>query len=264
MKPRRNNPWSSHDVSRRGAIDREFGNRAEHERHRENANLLHHNSWANLKRTVFCCCYSFLNENFKNNETPIPNNSSKDVFLEKKDTLSIPKPQNKSPFPPTLITSPTKTIYIILIIFIFLVIGIIIFYKDMFIHFFNSLSNKKKNEKVDNTSAKVANTSAKVHNTSAKVDLASAKVETTSAKIDDLSKKVDSLIEKSCSPQGAVTELNKKLTKASKTSVSEDGYCYIGYDNGQRECVDVYAGDTCMSGEIFPTMDICINPKLKN
>ena len=48
-----------------------------------------------------------------------------------------------------------------------------------------------------------------------------------------------------------------------EANVTENGYCYIGYDNGQRECVDVYAGDVCMSGEIFPSLDICINPKLR-
>ena len=48
-----------------------------------------------------------------------------------------------------------------------------------------------------------------------------------------------------------------------QANVSADGYCYIGYDDGQRECVDVYAGDVCMSGEIFPSLDVCINPKLR-
>ena len=41
------------------------------------------------------------------------------------------------------------------------------------------------------------------------------------------------------------------------------GYCYIGSDRNVRTCVKVGESDTCMSGEVFPTRDICINPNLK-
>ena len=43
----------------------------------------------------------------------------------------------------------------------------------------------------------------------------------------------------------------------------KQGYCYIGYDNGRRLCMKVGNSDKCMSGEIFPTHDICINPNLR-
>lgn len=43
----------------------------------------------------------------------------------------------------------------------------------------------------------------------------------------------------------------------------KSGYCYIGTDKGYRSCVYVGRGDTCMSGEVFPTIDVCINPKLR-
>ena len=42
------------------------------------------------------------------------------------------------------------------------------------------------------------------------------------------------------------------------------GYCYIGEDRGFRSCVKVSHHDVCMSGDIFPTRDICINPNLRN
>jgi hypothetical protein len=41
------------------------------------------------------------------------------------------------------------------------------------------------------------------------------------------------------------------------------GYCYIGEDRGFRSCIQVGEGDTCMSGDIFPSRDICVNPKLR-
>jgi hypothetical protein len=44
---------------------------------------------------------------------------------------------------------------------------------------------------------------------------------------------------------------------------SKQGYCYIGEDRGFRSCIEVGEGDVCMSGDIFPTKDICINPNLR-
>ena len=44
---------------------------------------------------------------------------------------------------------------------------------------------------------------------------------------------------------------------------SKAGYCYVGEDRGYRSCVKVSEKDICMSGDIFPTHDICINPNLR-
>lgn len=43
----------------------------------------------------------------------------------------------------------------------------------------------------------------------------------------------------------------------------KSGYCYIGEDRGFRSCIEVQNDDECMSGKIFPTRDICINPTLR-
>lgn len=51
-------------------------------------------------------------------------------------------------------------------------------------------------------------------------------------------------------------------TQANKTA-KKSGFCYIGEDRGFRSCVKVNEGDECMSGDIFPTRDICINPNLR-
>jgi hypothetical protein len=51
-------------------------------------------------------------------------------------------------------------------------------------------------------------------------------------------------------------------TQASKAT-SKAGYCYIGEDRGFRSCIQVSDSDTCMSGDIFPTQEICINPTLR-
>jgi len=52
------------------------------------------------------------------------------------------------------------------------------------------------------------------------------------------------------------------VTQASKGK-SKSGYCYIGEDRGFRSCIKVGEGDKCMSGDIFPSQDICINPTLR-
>jgi len=44
---------------------------------------------------------------------------------------------------------------------------------------------------------------------------------------------------------------------------SKSGWCYIGSEQGYRSCSQVGETDTCMSGNIFPTQDICVNPSLR-
>ena len=41
------------------------------------------------------------------------------------------------------------------------------------------------------------------------------------------------------------------------------GFCYVGEDRGFRSCIKVGKADKCMSGDIFPTQDVCINPSLR-
>jgi hypothetical protein len=42
----------------------------------------------------------------------------------------------------------------------------------------------------------------------------------------------------------------------------KSGWCYIGEDRGFRSCAEVGINDTCMSGDIFPSQEICVNPTL--
>jgi hypothetical protein len=108
-------------------------------------------------------------------------------------------------------------------------------------------------------------------------------------KIDDVDKKTDDMIkkyeddkieqsikeheakehsDKAKEEKGGVNELNTKINSITsyKDQQKSKGneFCYIGYDNGQRECTNVFDGDICMSGQLFPTMDVCINPHLRS
>lgn len=41
------------------------------------------------------------------------------------------------------------------------------------------------------------------------------------------------------------------------------GWCHVGEDRGYRTCAQVGVNDTCMSGDIFPSQEICMNPSLR-
>lgn len=41
------------------------------------------------------------------------------------------------------------------------------------------------------------------------------------------------------------------------------GWCYIGDDRSTRSCAQVGVNDMCMSGDIFPTQEVCMNPNLR-
>jgi hypothetical protein len=41
------------------------------------------------------------------------------------------------------------------------------------------------------------------------------------------------------------------------------GYCFIGQQGNTRYCSEVSEAHQCASGDVFPTMDMCINPNLR-
>jgi hypothetical protein len=59
-------------------------------------------------------------------------------------------------------------------------------------------------------------------------------------------------------PFGA-DESSSKMQQQKKSS----SWCYIGEDRGFRSCAEIGPQDVCMSGDIFPSQDICINPSLR-
>jgi len=54
------------------------------------------------------------------------------------------------------------------------------------------------------------------------------------------------------------------LPAESDSRTRKAGFCYIGEDRGFRSCISVGEGDDCMSQDIYPTMDQCINPNLRS
>jgi len=62
-------------------------------------------------------------------------------------------------------------------------------------------------------------------------------------------------IEPSPDESDSITQVHRSSGKA--------GFCYIGQDRNVRQCVEVDKKDTCMSGEIYPSQALCINPNLR-
>jgi len=73
--------------------------------------------------------------------------------------------------------------------------------------------------------------------------------------------------------QGDQSSLHKAMNTAQSqdmdyqaheaSSTLQSGWCYIGDDRGYRTCSEVGPNDTCMSGDIFPSQEICMNPNLR-
>lgn len=47
------------------------------------------------------------------------------------------------------------------------------------------------------------------------------------------------------------------------SSIGKAGWCFVGEDRGFRTCAEVGVNDDCMSGDIFPSQELCINPNLR-
>ena len=60
-----------------------------------------------------------------------------------------------------------------------------------------------------------------------------------------------------------IPEVDDSTSRIQMKPTSKAGFCYIGEDRGFRSCIDVGEGDVCMSGDIFPTEAVCINPNLR-
>ena len=76
-------------------------------------------------------------------------------------------------------------------------------------------------------------------------------------------KLVDEIPENLKSPSnnlGSNEELDYFLTKYQDSKKAN--WCFVGETNGKRVC-SLSEGNKCMSGNIFPSKDICVNPSLR-
>ena len=52
-------------------------------------------------------------------------------------------------------------------------------------------------------------------------------------------------------------------SRSSIQTTGKSGFCYIGEEQGIRSCSEIGVNDTCMSGNVFPNLEICMNPNLR-
>lgn len=73
-----------------------------------------------------------------------------------------------------------------------------------------------------------------------------------SASSNDLQDKLDG-----ATVQSQGQNQNKDEPEAAATKSSGPGYCYIGDDRGARSCISVSESTKCMSGDVYPNLDVC-------
>ena len=57
---------------------------------------------------------------------------------------------------------------------------------------------------------------------------------------------------------------NLSEPSAASDGSAKSGWCYVGEDGGNRSCIEANDFDKCLSGNIFPSHDVCINPNLRS
>jgi len=83
---------------------------------------------------------------------------------------------------------------------------------------------------------------------------------------DKLERKTESPIQQAIDKPSLTAEDTVKADISTESKIQapkKGGYCYIGTDRTYRTCVKMDGTAKCMSGKIFPTKDICINPNLR-
>jgi len=65
------------------------------------------------------------------------------------------------------------------------------------------------------------------------------------------------------SQQPEQSDYQANEASSSVHSAGKAGWCYVGEDRGFRSCAQVGVNDQCMSGDIFPSQEICMNPSLR-
>jgi hypothetical protein len=63
--------------------------------------------------------------------------------------------------------------------------------------------------------------------------------------------------------QNASQQPQNEVMPVDSVTTGKAGWCYIGEERGIRTCAEVGVNDTCMSGDIFPSQQICMNPNLR-
>ena len=130
--------------------------------------------------------------------------------------------------------------------------------------FFNTIYQKLFGENTTQTTEhKNVNTATEVENSKLPSTVKGEYVENTVQQPDAVEETSLNKSLNSSEPQEPHNDYRAHDASTSLDINGKAGWCYIGEDRGFRSCAQVGVNDKCMSGDIFPTQEICINPNLR-
>lgn len=202
--------------------------------------------------------YGF-NSNLLNNN----NNTSNNISVNNNR-------ENNKTEPVSQLQSPMFNINTILIIIFFLIIagiiGAVIYFKDTVLDFIKNTFFKEETERTEQEINDLKNELEENQKNKLLIEkeleeLRKQKVETDNQKNKALEKETEKPKEQ---PKNIkkTKKSNEELRKlySNNQFVKDDGFCYIGSDNNMRQCVEVYNGDICESGDVYKRIDECLMP----
>ena len=209
-----------------------------------------------MPKDVLQNIYSNMYGEGKNFQTSKPSNTMKRL-LAKKDTEKVTEPSSEPNYDMD-IQPPSFTMWGIVVFSVILVLlSLAYYFRDLLFSYYQTLMDGVKDinpiQTLEKTLSEVQEEPAPAPNP----HLTASTIESEEREEEEKKRREE---------KGAIKQLQNKIDTSlyrKDQLVEKDGFCYIGFEKGNRVCTDVYQGDVCMSGEIFPTMDVCLVPSLR-
>jgi hypothetical protein len=210
-----------------------------------------------MPKDVLQNIYSNMYGEGKNFQTSKPSNTMKRLISKKTSEKPVEKPVDTSPVYDMDIQPPSFTMWGIVVFSLVLVIlSMLYYFRDTLLSYYRKVVDGVKEINPIQTLEKTLEQPAEPA-PAPNPTLTAATIQSEEREAEEKKKKEET---------GAIKQLQNKLDTSvyrKDQIVKKDGFCYIGFEKGHRVCTDVFEGDVCMSGEIFPTMDVCLVPSLR-
>lgn len=193
----------------------------------------------NVNKNIFNQQNDYTNNDFNNSPNNYMNNSPNNYNNSYMNNNSPTKNSYMNNIPSD--NSSSSLLYYGFIMIIVLIIGAIVYFKDIII---NEIKKIYKPTNKINDEIKQLNKSIKKEK-----------------QIREKKEKEKETEQKK--QKGGIKQLENKINYKTNQIAKDDGYCYIGYDKGMRNCGEIYESQVCMSGEIFPSLEMCMFPRLR-
>jgi len=200
--------------------------------------------------------YSNMYGEGKNFQTSKPSITMTRLMAKKKEIQETPV--SDAPVYNMDIQPPSFTMWgIVVFSLILAILSIAYYFRDVLLSYYHTLVDGVKQVNPIQTLEKTLAEVEKAPVPAPNPNLTAATIQSEEKEEEEKKKKQE---------KGAIGQLQNKIDTSlyrKEQLVKKDGFCYIGFEKGHRVCTDVFQGDVCMSGEIFPTMDVCLVPSLR-